>query len=107
MDDLERSIKSLIEATNRGDSLALLESFADDAILIDFFGESFVGKSAIAQWNDAQNIGLRNQITATGVARSGATVTLRISVSGTGYNGPGTFVFEIEGGLIRQLLVTA
>ena len=105
---LEPPIRAMIEATNRGDRGALLEAFAEDASLTDF-GRTFDGKAEIARWNDAENIGTRNRISVTGVRRSDedGTVTVSISVTGDGYNGPGTFIVSLDADRIGRLVITA
>lgn len=105
-DRLESPIREMIDATNRGDRDALLGAFADDATLIDF-GRTFAGKTEIARWNDSENIGTQNRISVTSVARSGRSVAVGITVTGNGYNGDGTLRFDLDGGRISRLLITA
>jgi ketosteroid isomerase-like protein len=71
---LDAPIKSMIDATNRGDRDGLLNTFADDATLTDF-GRTFKGRAKIARWKDDENIGTQNHIAITRVARSGRRVT--------------------------------
>ena len=104
--DLEPPIRAMVDATNRGDRDALLAAFADDATLTDF-GRTFAGRAEIARWNDDENIGVQSRISVTSVARSGGSVTVGITVKGNGYNGDGSFRFDLEGGRISRLLVTA
>jgi len=104
-DDLDPPIRAMIDATNDGDSPAFLEAFADDATLTDW-GRTFRGKAEIARWNDDENIGTQSRIQVTGVERSGGTVTVGVAVSGNGYNGGGSFVFDVAGGLITRLVIT-
>jgi hypothetical protein len=102
--ELETPIQTMIDATNRGDSEALLSVFADDAILTDW-GRTFTGKSEIARWNSDENIGTQNQIRVTGVERSGNSVNVSVVVTGNGYNGSGSLIFEVEGQSIKRLLI--
>jgi ketosteroid isomerase-like protein len=102
---LESPIQAMIDATNRDDSAALLTAFADDAVLTDF-GRAFKGKAEIARWNDDENIGTQNRLRVTSVTRSGKTVSVKIAVTGNGYNGPGTLKFELEGESIKRLVIT-
>ncbi len=46
---------------------------------------------------------MQSRIEATSVERTGATSVVGVQVSGNGYNGGGSFVFETGGGLIRRL----
>ena len=105
---LEHPIRAMIEATNRGDSRALLEAFAKDAVLTDF-GRAFEGRAEISRWNANENVGTRSRISVTGVTRSGedGPVTVGIEVSGDGYNGPGTLVFNLGDDRIERLAITA
>jgi hypothetical protein len=95
----------MIDATNRGDSEALLGVFAEDAILVDW-GRTFSGKTKIARWNSDENIGTKNRIRVTGVKRSGREVIVRVVVSGRGYNGSGALRFQLEKHAIKRLLIT-
>jgi hypothetical protein len=95
----------MIDATNRGDTAALLGAFSDDAILTDW-GRTFTGKAEIARWNSDENIGTQNNIRVTGVTRAGHAVRVSVVVSGKGYNGSGVLTFEIEGQRITRLLIT-
>src|SRR3712207_6158787 len=104
MPELETPIRTMIDATNRADNEAFLSAFSDDAVLIDW-GRTFRGKSEIARWNDDENIGAQNQIRVTGVERSGKSVTVSVDVSGHGYNGSGSMIFEVEGDAITSLTI--
>jgi ketosteroid isomerase-like protein len=104
VDDLDPSIRAMIDATNAGDSAAFLEAFADDATLTDW-GRTFTGRAEIARWNDDENIGVQSRIGVTGVERSGGIVTVGVAVSGNGYNGGGSFAFALEGGLIARMVI--
>ena len=103
--DLEKPIQTMIDATNRGDSEALLGTFADDAVLTDW-GRTFAGKSEIARWNSDENIGTQNRIRVTGVERSGSSVNVSVVVTGNGYNGSGSLIFDLEADSIKRLLIT-
>jgi hypothetical protein len=106
MVELEKPIQAMIDATNREDSAAFLDAFADDAVLVDW-GREFAGKAEIARWNDNENIGVNSRFEVTGVSRSGGRTTVGVIVSGNGYNGTGNFVFEVKGGLIQHMLIPA
>jgi hypothetical protein len=103
--ELEAPIQRMIDATNRGDTDTFLSAFSDDAILTDW-GRTFAGKSEIARWNDDENIGTQNQIRVMGVKRSGSSVDVNVVVTGKGYNGPGSMIFEVDGESIRRLVIT-
>lgn len=105
MFELEKPIQTMVDATNRGDSETLVSVFADDAILTDW-GRTFTGRSEIARWNSDENIGTRNHIRVTGVERSGNSVNVRVEVTGNGFNGSGSMIFEVEGQSIKRLDIT-
>jgi hypothetical protein len=100
--ELEPPIAAMLDATNRGDHDGFLAAFAADAVLDDW-GRTFSGRDAIATWDRNENTGVQSRIEATSVERTGATSVVGVQVSGNGYNGGGSFVFETGGGLIRRL----
>ncbi len=104
MEDLEPPIRQMIDATNRGDREAFLLAFADDAVLDDW-GRTFAGRERIAEWDANENIGVHSRIEATSAERSGATVLVGVQVQGDGYNGGGTFEFEVADGQITHLRI--
>jgi ketosteroid isomerase-like protein len=105
IDGLEAPILAMLDATNRGDRVALLAAFEPDAVLVDW-GRTFTGKTAIARWNDDENMGTHNVIAVNGVARSADGVAVSVSVSGTGYTGDGTLTFQLGPNGIRRLVIT-
>src|ERR671932_2608397 len=102
--DLEKPIQTMIDATNRGDSDALLGAFSDDAVLTDW-RRTFAGKPDIARWNDDENIGTHNRIRVMGVKRSGNAVDVNVVGTGEGYNGPGSLIFEVYGDSFKRLTI--
>jgi uncharacterized protein (TIGR02246 family) len=105
MSELEKPIQTMIDATNNGDSEAFLGVFAEDAVITDW-GRTFSGKTEIARWNDDENIGTQNRIRVTDVKRVGDSVNVGVEVAGSGYNGSGRMIFEIDGPHIKRLLIT-
>jgi hypothetical protein len=103
--DLEKPIRAVIEATNRGDTPALLRAFADDAVLIDA-GRTFAGKEEITRWNAQENIGTKNDLRVTDVQRRGYETNVDVVVSGGGYNGPGKLSFLLDGDVVKRLRIT-
>lgn len=95
----------MIDATNRGDSEAVVAAFAPDAVLNDW-GRTFTGREEIGRWDRDENTGTQNQIQVTSVAHRGEALKVGISVSGGGFNGDGSFTFEIKDGLISHLTIT-
>jgi ketosteroid isomerase-like protein len=105
MSRLEPPIRAMFDATNAEDAAAFVDAFAEDAVLVDW-GRTFTGHAGIATWNANENIGVHSRIAVTGVDRDGDRTTVRVSVSGDGYNGGGAFVFETAGGLITRMEIT-
>jgi hypothetical protein len=103
--DLDPAILAAFDATNAGDSDAFVAAFAGDAVLIDW-GREFHGHTEIARWNDNENIGVQSQIEVTGAERTTSGSTLvGVQVSGNGYNGGGSFEFDVEGGKITRMQI--
>jgi ketosteroid isomerase-like protein len=102
---LDPPINTMIDATNRGDTAAFLTAFADDAVLEDW-GRTFTGKAEIAKWNSDENIGTQNHLRVTGVHRSGSQVRVTVTVTGNGYNGDGTFVFDLGPHGITRMVIS-
>lgn len=102
---LDPAVQAMIDATNRGDSAAFLNAFAENAVLEDW-GRTFTGKAEIAQWNLDENIGTQNHLRVTGVERNGMQLRVTVSVTGKGYNGDGTFVFDIGPKGIMRLVIS-
>jgi len=95
----------MFDATNAGDSAAFVAAFADDAVLIDW-GREFHGPTEIARWNDNENIGVQSQIAVTGFEPSASgSIVVGVQVSGNGYNGGGSFEFDVAGGKIIRMQI--
>ena len=102
MSRLDPPIRAMFDATNAEDSTAFVESFAEDAVLVDW-GRTFTGPEEIATWNANENIGVHSRIDVTGVQREGSTTVVGVSVSGEGYDGGGSFAFQTAGGRITRM----
>ena len=98
-------IRRMLDATNRGDSEAFLDAFADDAT-IDDWGRTFTGHEEIAGWNARENIGVHSRISTTSVQRSGDEIRVGVEVRGDGYNGGGAFTFVLAGDKIARMVIT-
>ncbi|WP_448808765.1 nuclear transport factor 2 family protein [Agromyces bauzanensis] len=101
------AIQSFFDATNRGDSEAFVAAFGDDAYLNDW-GREFHGRNGVASWNETDNIGRQTHFEVHGI-RPGRIVgqyLVTVTVSGNGYNGPGTFTFQLgDDGLISRFVI--
>jgi ketosteroid isomerase-like protein len=105
MSQLDPPIRAMFDATNAEDSTAFVESFAEDAVLVDW-GRTFTGHEEIGAWNANENIGVHSRIGVTSVERDGDRTTVGVSVSGEGHNGGGAFVFETAGGRITRMEIS-
>jgi len=94
-----------IDATNSENLEELLDTFTPDGFVKDF-GRVFTGRDEIKRWSDAEHIGTHNRITVTSVTNHGDHAVARISVSGEGYNGPGSFDFTVTGDELRSLVIS-
>lgn len=105
--DLPPAVRTFVDATNAGDSARFLTAFTDDGFLDDW-GRQFRGHTELSSWDRTDNIGKRSHFDVRGL-RDGATpdeVLLDVTVSGDGYNGPGTFTIRLRGGLIASLVIS-
>lgn len=104
---LPAAVRTLVEATNAGDTTRFLTAFTEDAVLDDG-GRRFRGRTELASWDRTDNIGKRSHFDVSGL-RPGAApdeVLLDLTVSGDGYNGPGTFTVRLRDGLIASLVIS-
>lgn len=103
--ELPAAAQQFIDGTNAEDRATMLAAFADDGE-VDDFGRTFVGSTGIGGWSDRENIGTHNRISVQRVVESNGILSAAITVTGTGYNGPGTFEFHLApDGRIRQLVI--
>ena len=98
------AVRRLVDATNAADNAAFLDSFTDDGV-VDDWGREFVGKQAIAGWNGRENIGVHSQFTIHRVTLDGTAYSVTVTVKGDGYNGGGTFTFELDGDRIARFTI--
>jgi SnoaL-like domain len=98
------AVRALVDATNSGDSEAFLDSFTAAGV-VDDWGREFVGRDAIAGWNDNENIGVHSHFTVHQVTRDGSSYVATVTVKGNGYNGGGTFTFELDGDLVSRFTI--
>jgi ketosteroid isomerase-like protein len=101
LNSLDAPIRDAFEATNRGDSEGFVAAFAEDAVLNDW-GRTFTGREEIARWNANENIGVQSHFEALAAMIEGDTTTVKIQVTGNGYNGGGAFVIASNGAHITR-----
>lgn len=98
-------IRRFVDATNAGDTEAFLDTFADDAMLIDW-GRSFRGREEIARWNQSDNIGVQSNLRIVHVAPGEGVYHVRVAVTGKGFNGEGDMAFTLDGDRISSLIIS-
>jgi hypothetical protein len=94
----------LVEATNSGNNEAFLDAFTTNGV-VDDWGREFQGRDAIAGWNDTENIGVQSHFTIHRVTQDGPAYAATVTVKGNGYNGGGTFTFELADDLISKFTI--
>jgi ketosteroid isomerase-like protein len=101
------AIADFIEATNRGDSAAFVDTFAPDATLNDW-GTEFHGRDAIAGWNQTDNIGVQAHFDVVEVkpADKPGTFVATLTVTSHKHRGTGPMTFVVDGNKIRSLEIT-
>jgi hypothetical protein len=100
------AIQAFVDTTNRGDSQGFVAAFSEDAYLNDW-GREFHGRDGVASWNETDNIGRQAHFDVHGIrpGRIDGQYLLTVTVSGNGYNGPGTFTFQLADGLISRFVI--
>jgi hypothetical protein len=99
-------VQAAVDAANRGDVEAFLDTF-DEAGVVDDWGREFAGRDAIRGWSDAEFIGKQVTLAVIGVEREGARVVLSAQVGGNGFNGPSHFGFDIDGPRLTRMTIRA
>jgi ketosteroid isomerase-like protein len=102
--ELPAPIQEFIDATNRGDTEALLAAFAEDAYLSDW-GRVFNGHAGIANWNQTDNIGKQAHFDLVSFREVEGGYGVTLKVSGNGYNGTGEMIFTLAGEKIARLVI--
>ena len=101
---LDPAVRQLLDATNAEDTAAFLAAFTEDGV-VDDWGRRFVGRAEIARWSDGENIGVHARFEVTGVRAEGSGQAVDVQVSGGGFNGPSTLVFQTAGGRVRSMTI--
>jgi hypothetical protein len=94
----------MIEATNTGDHNAFVAAFSDDAYVEDW-GRQFRGREGVASWDRTDNIGRNAHFEPRDTRQVGTSYVVTLDVTGDGFNGTSDFVFEIDGDLIRSMVI--
>lgn len=96
----------MVDAANRGDVEAFLDSFVATGV-VDDWGREFAGREAIRGWSDAEFIGKRVTLAVTEVEQDGARTVVTAEVGGDGFNGPSHFTFDTDGPLLGRMTIRA
>jgi hypothetical protein len=104
--DAPPAVMRMVEATNAADSAAFVNVFAEDAYLEDW-GRKFHGRAGVAQWNESDNIGRQSHFEVRSVRAEGNGQVVTLEVSGGGFNGVSDFYFEVDGDVIRSMVIRA
>jgi len=94
----------MIEATNTGDHNAFVAAFSDDAYVEDW-GRQFRGREGVASWDRTDNIGRNADFEPRDTRQVGTSYVVTLDVTGDGFNGTSDFVFEIDGDVIRSMVI--
>jgi hypothetical protein len=98
------AVQRMIEATNAGDHAAFVAAFTEDAYLEDW-GRTFHGHDGVASWDHSDNIGKNTRFEALATRQDGRSYVVTLDVRGDGFNGTSDITFEVEGDLIRSLVI--
>ncbi|MFM9379321.1 nuclear transport factor 2 family protein [Gordonia sp. VNK21] len=104
MSTIPQPVTAFIDAVNRHDEPAFLDSFTDDG-LVDDWGRIFTGRAAIKAWSDNEFIGARGTMTVTETSVDGDDVTVIADWRSTHANGLSRFTFRLDGDRIAALTI--
>ena len=104
--DLPQPVRAAIDAANASDTDAFLATFPHDGV-VDDWGREFAGHDEIREWSDREFIGVKVHLTVTQVTIEDVNVVVTAQVGGDGFNGPSHFTFQVEGGHITRMTISA
>ena len=102
---IPQAVSAFIDAVNRHDEQAFLDTFTIDGF-VDDFGRSFRGRQAIKTWSDREFIGARGVLRPEETAVAEGTVTVTGDWRSTHANGRSRFVFQVAGDLIASMIIS-
>jgi hypothetical protein len=105
MTQIPAAVRSMIEATNAGDSDAFERSFTEDAYLEDW-GRVVHGREGVRAWDRTDNIGKKAHFEAEGARQDGDDWIVTLTVTGGGFNGTSDIRFRVSGDLISRMVIT-
>lgn len=99
-------VRNAVDAANRGDVEAFLDSFVPTGV-VDDWGREFAGRDAIRGWSDSEFIGKQVTLDVTAVEQDGDRIEVTAQVGGNGFTGPSHFTFDSEGPLLARMTIRA
>jgi hypothetical protein len=99
-------VEAVLAAVNGGDTEVFLDLFAPHGA-VDDWGSVYRGRDQIRAWSDRELIGAKASFALQSAEQNGDTASMMVQVGGQGFNGPSRFTFELEGGHIRRMRITA
>jgi hypothetical protein len=105
-EEIPAAVQRALTAIDEQDNDAFVASFAADGF-VDDWGRQFHGHDRIRQWSENELIGKRATFTGTEVSSPGNPLTIVTQVGGDGFNGPSHFTFDIRGGQLASMTITA
>jgi ketosteroid isomerase-like protein len=106
MTDIPEPVRAALDAANRGDAEAFLDSFSADGV-VDDWGREFAGREAIRGWSDAEFIGKQVTLDVTAVEQDGGRTVITAQVGGNGFTGPSHFGFDVDGARLSRMTIRA
>jgi hypothetical protein len=99
-------VRNAVDAANRGDVEAFLDSFVATGV-VDDWGREFAGRDAIRGWSDAEFIGKQVSLDVTEVEQDGGRTVVTAQVGGDGFTGLSHFTFDADGPLLSRMTIRA
>ena len=103
---VDPAVQALLDAANAGDLDAFLAGFTPDGV-VDDWGREFHGNARIAEWSDAEFIGVQVSLRVTEASERDGEVVVAAQVGGNGFNGPSHFTFRVEGDRVSRMTIRA
>ncbi|WP_436531406.1 nuclear transport factor 2 family protein [Actinoplanes sp. HUAS TT8] len=103
---MDEAVRRLVDAANRNDIEAFLAGFTADGV-VDDWGREFHGAEGIRHWSDREFIGKQVSLRVDAVRERGEETAVTATVGGNGFNGPSTFTFRVDGGLVSRMTIRA
>ena len=97
------AITAMLDATNRGDADAFVESFTDDAVITDF-GRVFHEHDGVRSWDSTDNIGVGMHFDLVSLNETGPDAwDVEVDASSRRFSGRSTLKVTLRDGRIATL----